>query len=83
MASGHDLTLRASTDGRRLTAHLVRPDPAPSDDAATDPPPGPAVIVVHEAMGLNDDIRRIATRFADEGYVALAPELVGPGFKTL
>jgi carboxymethylenebutenolidase len=32
-------------------------------------------------MGLNDDIRRIASRFADSGYVALAPDLVGAGFK--
>ena len=45
--------------------------------------PHPAVIVVHEAMGLNDDIRRIASVFADHGYVALAPDLVGAGFKPL
>jgi carboxymethylenebutenolidase len=77
MAPGHDITLRASTDGRRLTAHLVRPDTLTAEQ------PGPAVLVVHEAMGLNDDIRRIAGRFADEGYVALAPDLVGPGFKPL
>ncbi len=32
-------------------------------------------------MGLNDDIRRIATVFATKGYVALAPDLVGSGFK--
>jgi carboxymethylenebutenolidase len=48
-----------------------------------EPSPGPAVIVVHEIMGLNDDIRRIATVFADHGYVALAPDLVGAGFKPL
>jgi carboxymethylenebutenolidase len=37
--------------------------------------PRPAVIVIHEIFGLNDDIRRIAGRFADLGYVALAPDL--------
>ena len=34
-------------------------------------------------MGLNDDIRRIAPVFADNGYMALAPDLVGAGFKPL
>jgi len=37
--------------------------------------PWPAVVVIHEITGLNDDIRRIARRFADSGYVALAPNL--------
>jgi carboxymethylenebutenolidase len=32
--------------------------------------------VLHEALGLNDDIRRIAGRFAANGYVALAPDLL-------
>lgn len=36
--------------------------------------PHPAVLVLHEIMGLNDDIERITNRFADEGYVALAPD---------
>ena len=35
----------------------------------------PAVIVIHEVFGLNDDIRRIAGKFADLGYVALAADL--------
>jgi carboxymethylenebutenolidase len=36
--------------------------------------PAPGVVVVHEILGLNDDMRRIVGRFADEGYVALAPD---------
>ena len=42
--------------------------------------PAAGVIVLHEIFGLNDDIRRIAQRFADNGYAALAPDLysVGP-----
>jgi carboxymethylenebutenolidase len=37
---------------------------------------GPAVIVLHEILGLNDDIRRICRHFADAGYVALAPDFM-------
>src|SRR5207253_2685979 len=37
--------------------------------------PRPALMVIHEAFGLNDDIRSIARRFAEEGYVALAVDL--------
>lgn len=37
--------------------------------------PFPAVIVYIEAFGLNDNIKRICNRFADEGYVAIAPNL--------
>jgi carboxymethylenebutenolidase len=32
-------------------------------------------VVIHEAFGLNDNIRDIARRFASEGYVALAVDL--------
>ena len=35
----------------------------------------PGIIVIHEVFGLNDDIRRIARRFADEGYTAAGPDL--------
>jgi carboxymethylenebutenolidase len=34
-----------------------------------------AVIVVQEAFGVNDHIRGVADRFADEGYLAVAPQL--------
>ena len=35
----------------------------------------PAVIVIQEIFGVNNDIRSIADRFAGEGYFAAAPEL--------
>ena len=35
----------------------------------------PAVIVIQEWWGLNDHIKDVATRFAREGYVAVAPDL--------
>lgn len=59
------------SDGR-LRAALALPDEL-----------GPAaagLLVLHELGGLNEDIRRIALRFAEHGYAALAPDLysVGP-----
>lgn len=37
--------------------------------------PFPGVIVIHEIYGLNDNIKDIARRFADQGYAALAVDL--------
>jgi carboxymethylenebutenolidase len=37
--------------------------------------PHPGVVVIHEAYGLNDNIRDITQRFANEGYAALAVDL--------
>jgi carboxymethylenebutenolidase len=37
--------------------------------------PRPAVIVVHEWWGLDDHIRDVTRRFAQEGYFAVAPDL--------
>ncbi len=37
--------------------------------------PWPGVVVVHEAFGLNDDVRQKADDFAARGYLALAPDL--------
>ena len=37
--------------------------------------PFPAVIIIHEIYGLNDNIKEIARRFASEGYTALAVDL--------
>jgi carboxymethylenebutenolidase len=45
-------------------------DLAPSDG-------GPGLIVLHEWWGLNDDIRRLAERFASEGFTTIAPDLYG------
>lgn len=41
------------------------------------------MIVLHEAFGLNDDIRRITSRFASNGYVAVAPDLYSYGRRPL
>jgi carboxymethylenebutenolidase len=54
--------------GATFPAALAEPGPGPE--------PRAAVIVLHEMLGLNDDIRRIAHRFADAGYVTLAPDFL-------
>jgi carboxymethylenebutenolidase len=45
------------------------------------PGPWPGVVVLHEIFGLTDDIRRQADRFAERGYLALAPDLYAWGAK--
>lgn len=37
--------------------------------------PFPAVVLIHEWWGLNDNIKRLADDFAEQGYVALAVDL--------
>jgi carboxymethylenebutenolidase len=37
--------------------------------------PFPGLVVIHEIFGLNDNIRGIASRFAEQGYAALAVDL--------
>ena len=63
------------TGGRSLHAALAEPTAGSSN--------GAGVLVVHEALGLTDDMRRMATRFADHGYTALAPDFLGAGWKPL
>lgn len=41
--------------------------------------PFPGVVVLHEAFGLTDDIKRITDQFAGEGYLAVAPDLYSWG----
>jgi carboxymethylenebutenolidase len=48
------------------TSYLTLPDRAG---------PFPGVVVIHEASGLNDNIRDICGRFAQEGYAALGVDL--------
>jgi carboxymethylenebutenolidase len=71
-ATGAELAIPL-TDGGSLAAELFLPRSAGRVS------PHPGVLVLHESFGLNDDIRRIATRFADEGYAALVPNLFSHG----
>ena len=43
----------------------------------------PGIIIIHEIWGLNDQIRGVARRYAEQGYVALAPSLFSRGGKIL
>ena len=52
--------------GRDLQAYFAAPDGAG---------PFPGVLVIHEARGLNNNIRDITRRFAGQGYAALAVDL--------
>jgi carboxymethylenebutenolidase len=53
-------------DGQTLQGYLARP---------ADPVGAPAVVVIQEWWGLNDQIRGVADRLAQAGYFALVPDL--------
>ena len=55
-----------SSGTRKLDAYLAHPEGNG---------PFPAIVVIHEAYGLNENIKDITRRFASEGYVALAVDL--------
>jgi carboxymethylenebutenolidase len=57
----------ATVNGKEVRGYLSRPAGAKG--------PLPAIIVVHEWWGLNDNIRRMTDRLAGEGYEALAVDL--------
>lgn len=58
------LRLTAS-DGHEFGAFLARPAGAPKG----------GIVVLQEIFGVNEHIRSVCTKFAAEGYVALAPAL--------
>jgi len=53
-------------DGQVLQGYLAEPSNAPG---------APALVVIQEWWGLNDQIRGVAERFAEAGYRALVPDL--------
>ena len=61
----HEIVDVQTPDGTMAT-YIYRPD---------DDQPHPSVIVVQEIFGVNANIRSIAQRFAEEGYVAAAPDV--------
>ena len=65
------ITIPGGASAPELNAHLAVP---PVGDG-----PWPAVVVLHEMFGLNDDIRQQADRLATAGYLAVAPSLYSAG----
>lgn len=59
-------TVTFDSGGERLIGFLARPEGAG---------PFPSVVVIHEIFGLNDNMRDVARRFAEEGYAAFAVDL--------
>ncbi len=49
--------------------------PASAHVALPSNPSGKAVILIHEWWGLNDHIKDVAARYADEGFIAIAADL--------
>src|SRR5579862_858762 len=61
-------TVHLKTEGGRdVIGALAKPDQASA----------PAIILVHEWWGLNDQIKSVAVDFANQGYLALALDLMG------
>src|SRR5260370_1397975 len=54
------------TGAEKMPAHIARPASGG---------PYPALVVVMQAFGLNDQIKRITNQFASEGFVAIAPNI--------
>jgi carboxymethylenebutenolidase len=50
-----------------MAAYLSGPDESAG--------PYPAIIVIHEVWGLNEQIKGVTRRYANEGFVAIAPNL--------
>lgn len=57
--------IQFSSNGGTTSGYLATPEKGS----------GPGVVVIQEWWGLVDHIKEVCNRFADEGYVALAPDL--------
>lgn len=82
-ANGETIRYRSGSD--EIEAFVSRPNNA--DRAAAQTPSGrrPAVLIIHDDLGLNDTIRALGDLFARAGFVALAPNLAsrGPGTQAM
>lgn len=58
-------TIDIQTEGGAFSAYVAKPVKTPA----------PAVVVLHEVFGVNDDIRLTCRELAAAGFIAIAPEL--------
>jgi carboxymethylenebutenolidase len=65
----------ATIEGQPVTGYLSRPAAVEGSGSPGSSGSLPAVIVIHEWWGLNDNIRSMADQLAGEGYLALAVDL--------
>lgn len=62
----HEENIQYPSNGEQGTGYLIRPE----RDGVV-----PGVVVIQEWWGLNDHIKDIAHRFAEQGFAAIAPDL--------
>jgi carboxymethylenebutenolidase len=67
VAAGLETVEIGISGGRKVSATLAMPAETPA----------PAVVLIHEWWGLNDQIKAVAAELAKAGYVALAVDLYG------
>ncbi|MBZ5724327.1 MAG: dienelactone hydrolase family protein [Acidobacteriia bacterium] len=63
----HGEWVQVKHDGRTVEAFVVYPESKSKT---------PAVVVIHENMGLTDWVRDLADQVAEAGYIAIAPDLL-------
>ena len=68
------MQLTISTPSGLIDGYLAVPSVEVSGDG-----PWPGVVVVHDVLGFNDDVKQIAGRFASAGYVAIVPNMYSRG----
>lgn len=66
--------LYATLGDSAVTGYLAKPQAA---GIAPDAASRPALLVIHEWWGLNDNVRQMTNRLAQQGYTALAVDLYG------
>jgi carboxymethylenebutenolidase len=59
-------TLQLNTSDGKMDAYVAQPK---------DGGPYPGIVVIQEAFGVNDHIKKVTDRIAAEGYVAIAPDI--------
>ena len=67
VAAGLETVTLTTEGGRTVKGALALPDKTPA----------PALLLIHEWWGLNDQIKAVTAEFAKQGYLALAVDLYG------